>query len=407
MSEANNQAIIVIKKKVMAAGHHGGAWKVAYADFVTAMMAFFMVMWLVGSSDDVKQSVAGYFNDPAGSGKEVGSGMGGSGQSVTLDQTNMDKLRESLQSAMQEMPEQLKDQVKMTVTSEGLRVELMETEKGMFFDSGSPDPSKNGQDVLAKLAQQLATMENTVMIEGHTDSRPVKGRNGYSNWELSGDRANAARRFMQESGLRPDQVKQVRGFADQALMKKDDPGAANNRRVSIIVQYNKPKPKPEPKEEEGAKKGEHGEAKAEHGEAKAEHGKGEAKKDEHGKKAEHAAEEPKKGASKKEEPHQDEHPKEEHGKAEKPDAHQKPEKAEKSSGKKEKDSPPDKPDKKALHADAKKEAPPARPEGKAKPEPVAKQEPTAKAPATKTAAPDASSDKPKKKRKKKKAEEAH
>ncbi len=400
MSEANNQAIIVIKKKVMAAGHHGGAWKVAYADFVTAMMAFFMVMWLVGSSEDVKQSVAGYFNDPAGSGKEVGSGMGGSGQSVTLDQTNMDKLKESLQSAMQEMPEQLKDQVKMTVTSEGLRVELMETEKGMFFDSGSPDPSKNGQDVLAKLAQQLATMENTVMIEGHTDSRPVKGRNGYSNWELSGDRANAARRFMQESGLRPDQVKQVRGFADQALMKKDDPGAANNRRVSIIVQYNKPKPKPEPEEEKGAKKGEHGEAKAEHG-------KGEAKKDEHGKKAEHAAEEPKKGASKKEEPPKDEHPKEERGKAEKPDAHQKPEKAEKSSGKKEKDSPPDKTDKKVLHADAKKEAPPARPEGKAKPEPVAKPEPTAKAPATKTAAPDASSDKPKKKRKKKKAEEAH
>ena len=363
MSEANNQAIIVIKKKVMAAGHHGGAWKVAYADFVTAMMAFFMVMWLVGSSEDVKQSVAGYFNDPAGSGKEVGSGMGGSGQSVTLDQTNMDKLKESLQSAMQEMPEQLKDQVKMTVTSEGLRVELMETEKGMFFDSGSPDPSKNGQDVLAKLAQQLATMENTILIEGHTDSRPVKGRNGYSNWELSGDRANAARRFMQESGLRPDQVKQVRGFADQALMKKDDPGAANNRRVSIIVQYNKPKPKPEPEAEEGAKKGDHGEAKAEHG----------------------------KGAAKKEET-----PKEEH---------QKPEKAEKSSAKKEKDSAPaktDKTDKKALHADAKKEAPPAKPEGKAKPEPAAKTAPAAKAPA-----PDASSDKPKKKRKKKKAEEAH
>ena len=394
MSEANNQAIIVIKKKVMAAGHHGGAWKVAYADFVTAMMAFFMVMWLVGSSEDVKESVAGYFNDPSGSGKEVGSGMGGSGQSVTLDQTNMDKLKETLQSAMQEMPEQLKDQVKMTVTSEGLRVELMETEKGMFFDSGSPDPSKNGQDVLAKLAQQLSTMENTVMIEGHTDSRPVKGRNGYSNWELSGDRANAARRFMQESGLRPDQVKQVRGFADQALMKKDDPGAANNRRVSIIVQYNKPKPKPEPEEraeEEGAKKGEHGEAKEEHG--KAEPKKGEAKKEEHGK--------------------------EEHAKAEKPDAHQKPEKAEKSSSKKEKDSAPDKADKQALHSDAKKEAPPAKlegktkpeakgkPDGKAQPEPVAKQEPPSKAPIAKAPAPDASADKPKKKRKKKKAEETH
>jgi len=279
MSEANNQSIFIIKKKVIAAGHHGGAWKVAYADFVTAMMAFFMVMWLVGSSDDVKQSVAGYFNDPSGSGKESGSGLSGAGQSITLDQNNMDKLKESLEQAMNEMPEikDLKDQVKMTVTGEGLRVELMETEKGMFFDSGSPDPSKNGQDVLAKLATELGKMDNTILIEGHTDSRPVKGRNGYSNWELSGDRANAARRFMQDSGLWPDQVKQVRGFADQALMNKDAPGAANNRRVSIIVQYNKPKPKPDQKEEG---KGEHGKN------PKAEQG--------GGKKDEHAQDDPKK-----------------------------------------------------------------------------------------------------------------
>ncbi len=351
MSEANNQAIIVIKKKVIAAGHHGGAWKVAYADFVTAMMAFFMVMWLVGSSDEVKESVAGYFNDPAGAGKEMGSGMGGTGQSVTLDQNNMDKLKDSLQSAMQEMPEELKDQVKMTVTGEGLRVELMETEKGMFFDSGSPDPSKNGQDVLAKLAQQLSTMENTVMIEGHTDSRPVKGRNGYSNWELSGDRANAARRFMQQSGLRADQVKQVRGFADQALMKKDDPGAANNRRVSIIVQYNKPKPKPEEKGDPAAKDA---------------HGKSAKGKDEHGK------------AENKEEASKPE--------PEKPAGH----------GKKENETPP--PD---AHAGVKKEAP-AKPEAKTKPEPAVKNEPAPKASAA-----DPASDKPKKKRRKKKADDAH
>jgi chemotaxis protein MotB len=111
-------------------------------------------------------------------------------------------------------------------------------------------------------------MDNTILIEGHTDSRPIKGRNGYSNWELSGDRANAARRFMQDAGLRPDQVKQVRGFADQALMKKEDPGAANNRRVSIIVQYNKPKPKPADTDKEKAgKKEAHGkeDQPAEHG----------------------------------------------------------------------------------------------------------------------------------------------
>ncbi len=361
MADANNQAIIVIKKKVMAAGHHGGAWKVAYADFVTAMMAFFMVMWLVGSSEDVKQSVAGYFNDPAGSGKESGSGMSGSGQSITLDQNNMDKLKESLESAMKEMPkfEELKDQVKMTVTGEGLRVELMETEKGMFFDSGSPDPSKNGQDVLAKLAQQLATMDNSILIEGHTDSRPVKGRNGYSNWELSGDRANAARRFMQESGLRPDQVKQVRGFADQALMKKDDPGAANNRRVSIIVQYNKPKPKPEGEAEE---KDEHGNPKP----AK--------KKDEHG-----AKEEPKKG---------------EHGKAE-PAAKDK-DAAHGKGAHGQKETAPEA--KKDVHAEVKSGA---KSEAKAEPKKVeAASAPAAHAPAGEPA------EKPKKKRRKKK-EEAH
>ncbi len=281
-----NQAIIVIKKKVMGAGHHGGAWKVAYADFVTAMMAFFMVMWLVGSSDNVKKAVAGYFNDPSGFGKDSGSGMAGAGQSIMLNQENMNKLKETLEQAMKEMPEfeELKDQVKMTVTGEGLRVELMETEKGMFFDSGSPDPSRNGQDVLAKLAEQLSKMKNTIMIEGHTDSRPIKGRDGYSNWELSGDRANAARRFMQQHGLRADQVKQVRGFADQALLKSDDPGAANNRRVSIIVQYTNPEPQAEVKEE-----GEHG--KPADGKAKAEG---------HGKPVEEKHEKPAEGHGKKE-----------------------------------------------------------------------------------------------------------
>jgi chemotaxis protein MotB len=193
---------------------------------------------------------------------------------------------------MKEMPEAMKDQVTMTVTGEGLRVELMETEKGMFFDSGSPDPSKNGQDVLARLAGQLGKMENSIMIEGHTDSRPIKGRDGYSNWELSGDRANAARRFMQNAGLRPDQVKQVRGFADQSLMTKDDPGAANNRRVSIIVQYGKPKPKPEGEKKEEA--GGHGAKPEEHAPA------AESKKPEaHAPEAESAPDPPKKKRKKK------------------------------------------------------------------------------------------------------------
>ena len=280
MSAGNNdQTIIIVKKKINAAGHHGGAWKVAYADFVTAMMAFFMVMWLMGSSEDVQKAVAGYFNDPTGTGKKTGSSMAGSGETLMVSKDNMKDLKEQLEQAMKDMPEfeTVKDQVKMTITGEGLRIELMETEKGMFFDSGSPSPTGNGRDVLANLAKELGQMDNNVLIEGHTDARPLK-REGYSNWELSGDRANAARRLMQESGLRADQVKQVRGFADQNLAKPDDPGAAQNRRISIIVQYKARKPTPEelaePEKGHGKKKGDHGAAKKE------DHGA--AKKDDHG-----------------------------------------------------------------------------------------------------------------------------
>ena len=243
MSEHKEQTIILIKKKVQAAGHHGGAWKVAYADFVTAMMAFFMVMWLMGSSENVKKAVAGYFIDPTGAGTEMGSGQSGSGEGISLKPEDMDNLKDKIEQSLKEMPaiDELKDQVKMTVTGEGLRIELMETEKGMFFESGRPDPSGTGEDMLIKLAGELGRLDNTVVIEGHTDAKPSR-RDGYSNWELSGDRANAARRLMQANGLRDDQVKQVRGIADQSLMNPDDPTAPGNRRVSIIVQYKKAPP---------------------------------------------------------------------------------------------------------------------------------------------------------------------
>ena len=246
MSDHKDQTIILIKKKVNAAGHHGGAWKVAYADFVTAMMAFFMVMWLMNSSENVKEAVSGYFNDPAGSGKEVGSGQSGSGDGISLKPEDMANLKDKIEQSLKEMPaiEELKDQIKMTVTGEGLRIELMETERGMFFESGKPDPSGTGEEMLAKLAAELGKLDNNIIIEGHTDSKPIR-RDGYSNWELSGDRANAARRLMQSSGLREDQVKQVRGFADPSLFNPEDPSAPGNRRVSIIVQYRKAPP-PDP-----------------------------------------------------------------------------------------------------------------------------------------------------------------
>jgi len=133
--------------------------------------------------------------------------------------------------------EQIKSQIDITVTAEGLRIELLESSSGTFFERGSPIPNGNGRELLATLAQELGGVPNKISIEGHTDSKPYSGNGEYSNWELSADRANAARRLMQKSGLRENQVSQVRGFADQKLRKPDDPLDASNRRISVIVHY--------------------------------------------------------------------------------------------------------------------------------------------------------------------------
>ena len=239
--------IIVIKKKGAHAGHHGGAWKVAYADFVTAMMALFIVLWLLSSSEQVKKAVGGYFSDPSGKGNMAGTTMAGAGESLTISKDDMEQLKDKLEQAMRELPkfETLKDQVQITITVEGLRVELMETAKGTFFESGSAHPSDIGKDILAKLSQEMGKLPNNIVIEGHTDSKPFSNNGAYTNWELSADRANSARRLMEMSGLRTDQVKQIRGFADQQLRKIDDPENASNRRISVIVQYlKKPDAKP-------------------------------------------------------------------------------------------------------------------------------------------------------------------
>lgn len=235
------QPIIIIKKKG-GHGHHGGAWKVAYADFVTAMMAFFMVMWLLNAGEKTKEAIAGYFNDPIGFKGQIGSGQNGAGDGISITKKEIPELKNKLEQALKEMPEfkELKDQVKFTVTGEGLRIELLETENGMFFESGSSRPSKQGSELITAMASEIGKMDNQVVIEGHTDAKPFVGT-GYTNWELSADRANAARKLMSTSGLKPDQIVQVRGFAAQRLFKKDDAEHASNRRVSIIVKYRDPK----------------------------------------------------------------------------------------------------------------------------------------------------------------------
>ncbi|MBI3472136.1 MAG: OmpA family protein [Candidatus Solibacter usitatus] len=244
MAEQESAPIIVIKKKKGHGGHHGGAWKVAYADFVTAMMALFIVLWLLSSSEKVKKAVGGYFTDPSGAGKMTGSTLAGSGEGINLKEDDMTKLKEKLEQAMKEIPrfQEMKDQIHITVTGEGLRVELLETKAGMFFDSGRPHPSEQGKVLLAKLASELGKLPNSILMEGHTDAKPFAGEGAYSNWELSADRANAARRFMETAGFRPGQVVQVRGFADRALLKKGDPEHPSNRRISVIVQYLHPPP---------------------------------------------------------------------------------------------------------------------------------------------------------------------
>jgi len=236
---ADARPIIVIKRKSPHAAHHGGAWKVAYADFVTAMMSLFIVLWLMNSSKQIQVAVGGYFKDPTGNSKMVGSNQTGSGENITLTKDTMSLLKQALQDAIRQVAslDKFKDQIEMTVTAEGLRIELLETATGTFFDSGSSDLNGSGKELLVTLAQELGKLPNNISIEGHTDSKPFAGKVDYGNWELSTDRANSARRLMQENGLRENQVSQVRGFADQRLRKHADPLDPSNRRISVIVQY--------------------------------------------------------------------------------------------------------------------------------------------------------------------------
>ncbi len=235
---------IIIKKKVIHGGHHGGAWKVAYADFVTAMMALFIVLWLLNSSVKVQKAVGGYFKDPTGTSKMVGTDMVGAGENFVVNKDNMEQLKEQLQKSIREVPkfDKLQNHIDMTVTNEGLRIELTESAAGTFFDSGSARMSGDGGDLLKMLAQELGKLPNHIAMEGHTDSKPYPAGAAYGNWELSADRANAARRLMQMNGIREDQVTQVRGFADQRLRKADAPLDPSNRRISLIVQYLEKKP---------------------------------------------------------------------------------------------------------------------------------------------------------------------
>ncbi len=197
------KSIILIKRPRKHEAHHGGAWKVAYADFVTAMMALFIVLWLLNTSQQVRDDVSGYFRDPAGIASKPGADKEGSRKDTApLD---MEQLKHELENRLKTLPdfEKLKNHIEITITPEGLRIELLEDERGTFFDLGSPEPNAAGRELLCSLAQYLGGVDNKLSIEGHTDSKPYSGRLEYSNWELSTDRANAARRLMRTMASAP------------------------------------------------------------------------------------------------------------------------------------------------------------------------------------------------------------
>jgi chemotaxis protein MotB len=208
-------------------------------DMRRSFLASDIVLWLMNSSKQIQEAVGGYFKDPTGTAKQVGSDMVGSGENFIVAKDNMEELKEQLQRAIKDGPnfDKMKNHIDMTVTNEGLRIELTESEKGTFFDSGSAKIGSDGAELLKALVEELGKLPNTLAMEGHTDSKPYAAGSNHGNWELSADRANAVRRLMQLNGIREKQVTQVRGFADQRLRKKEDPLDAANRRISLIVQY--------------------------------------------------------------------------------------------------------------------------------------------------------------------------
>jgi len=234
----NSEQIIIIKKKKANHGHHGGAWKVAYADFVTALMALFIVLWLLNTSKPTQEAVGGYFRDPKGTADKKGTDHPDAGNAGAAKKDDMSKLEEKLMKSLRAMAgfEKLKDQVEMTVTSEGLKIELMETPKGTFFENGKAQPTDALADLLGALSVEIAKLPNPLLIEGHTDATPYAA-GGYGNWELSADRANMARRLMEAHGIRPEQVIEVRGYAERKLRKPSDPLDSSNRRVTLLIQY--------------------------------------------------------------------------------------------------------------------------------------------------------------------------
>ncbi len=268
--DSNAVQPIVIKrvKKGGHGGHHGGSWKVAYADFVTAMMALFLLLWLLETTpkEDLK-ALEGYFKSPSmieasggasssvidmGGGMDAPKGEGGTilrsnpqdapppvekQEESTPAQRELDELMERLKRKILDHPvlHSFRDQIRIDITEEGLRIQIVDQKNRPMFDSGKAKLKPYARVILREIGKVIAEVPNAIAISGHTDSRPYLGRKDYSNWELSSDRANAARREMAESGLGEGRIAKVVGLADSVPLLEDDPEAPVNRRITIVV----------------------------------------------------------------------------------------------------------------------------------------------------------------------------
>ena len=269
------QPIIVKKIKKGGHGHHGGAWKIAYADFVTAMMAFFLLMWLLGSTTEGdKKGIADYFNSPLKISMMGGSGSGDSSsiikgggadlsrsggqvkngeveakkrslnlQALKAEQkraemAKLKAIKEKVEDVLASNPKlaAMKSQIQLDMTADGLRIQIVDDQNRPMFDSGSAYVKPYMRDLLREIGLVLAEVPNRLTLEGHTDAQAfAAGDRGYSNWELSSDRANASRRELVAGGLPDEHVLRVQGLASSQLFEPADPASPANRRISIIV----------------------------------------------------------------------------------------------------------------------------------------------------------------------------
>jgi chemotaxis protein MotB len=242
-------AVVIVKKARHARhGHHGSAWKVAYADFVTAMMAFFMVMWLINTSPQVRSPLASYFRDPgvfdhtSGGGAAPGASMGAMAGNadtppVAATKAALEDTAESIRRELESLADfpEIRGRVEMEVTAEGLRIEMLDQGEHSFFDVGSANVHPELVNVLRVIVGNVTRLPNKIAIEGHTDGRPYTGHLEYSNWELSADHANAARKAMEASGFPETRLDALHGYGSSRLRYPADPLDARNRRIAIVV----------------------------------------------------------------------------------------------------------------------------------------------------------------------------